>query len=141
MLKNKWETVCGISNLGEDDCSVAIRLNDDGTTQIAFAAFSGLKVIELTNVSDGVTGTFSDNDVAMVEHWVDDYYDVAFKAIVDDREAIIVIDECDKVTLIDTSNSKAFWSGNPVYVTDVSEYSCHEYDELSDELLAIFMYT
>ena len=77
----------------------------------------------------------------MVEHWVDDYYDVAFKAIVDDREAIVVIDECDKVTLIGTSNSTAFWSGNPVYVTDVSEYSCHEYDELSDELLAIFMYT
>lgn len=47
MAEMKWTVVNGVSNLGESDERIMARLNKDNNTEIAYMAYSGVRIVEL----------------------------------------------------------------------------------------------
>lgn len=138
MKKGNWSVVGGMSNLGEDCVTVAGILNED-STQVAFAAYSGLKILNITGVDDMVEQGLSMQELQAVNHVVGDFWDVTFKAIVNGEEVLVVVNECDNVTLIDAASMTEV-NNQEVEVDYSEEFDASMYDELDSNMLYLFDY-
>lgn len=138
MKKGNWSVVGGMSNLGEDCVTVAGILNED-STQVAFAAYSGLKILNITGIDDMVEQGLSMQELQAVNHVVGDFWDVTFKAIVNDEEVLVVVNECDSVTLIDAASMTEV-NNQEVEIDYSEEFDASMYDELDSNMLYLFDY-
>lgn len=138
MKKGNWSVVGGMSNLGEDCVTVAGILNED-STQVAFAAYSGLKILNITGIDDMVEQGLSMQELQAVNHVVGDFWDVTFKAIVNGEEVLVVVNECDSVTLIDAASMTEV-NNQEVEIDYSEEFDASMYDELDSNMLYLFDY-
>lgn len=138
MKRGNWSVVGGMSNLGEDSTLVAGIINED-STQVSFAAYSGLKILNLIGIDDMVEQELSMQELQAVNHIAGDYWDVTFKAIINGEEYLVVINECDNITLINSA-TMAEVNNHGVEVDYSEEFDATMYDELDSNLLYLFDY-
>lgn len=132
MLSREWKKVEGFSNMGEDYESLVAR-KADGVIEVAYAAFGGLKVIELKGVTDVVEST--ELTVEDIMNAVGDDWEIAIPMFEGDVANLYVVDSCSNVyTVEEYSQNKE----TNVECVSSEEYDVDSLSELEYELLKEF---
>ena len=136
MLDNKWKQVEGFSNMGDDDENIFAK-QVDGVTSIAFAAYGGLKIIEVTNIDD--FGKFENTgvDFSVVISECGDDWEIAVPVIIGGIPVIIASDDNSTVTVIPMEENEVITVLTPDIVSS-EEYDADECDDLEEDLLRLF---
>lgn len=136
MLDNKWKQVEGFSNMGDDDESIFAK-KVDGVTSIAFAAYGGLKIIEVTNIDD--FGKFENTgvDFSVVISECGDDWEIAVPVIIGGVPVIIASDDNSMITVIPMEENEVITVATPDVVSS-EEYDADECDDLEEDLLRLF---
>lgn len=136
MLDNKWKQVEGFSNMGDDDENIFAK-QVDGVTSIAFAAYGGLKIIEVTNIDD--FGKFENTgvDFSVVISECGDDWEIAVPVIIGGTPVIIASDDNSMVTVIPMEENEVITVSTPDIVSS-EEYDADECDDLEEDLLRLF---
>ena len=139
MEKERWTVVCGTSKLGEDNSDTVGGILHEELCQVAYPAYAGLKVLTLTGIKDIAEGSLDRSDLFAIEEVVGDFWDVAFRADTKDKTVLVVVNECDGVTLIDLFTGKEI-PNSTVEVDCSEEFDASEYGDLEEDLLYLYDY-
>ncbi len=132
MLSKEWTQVDGFSNMGEDDETIAGRMYEQGVMSIGFLAYGGLKVADISGVTDATQ--FSDRDEAyskVIAECGDDW-EVAVAAKVSNTEVALVIDSNGGVATINLSDNTEI-DDSAVMVSYSEEYDSDGLESLMED--------
>lgn len=130
MLSNDWTQVDAFVNMGEDDESVYAKRTGD-TVMFSYAAFGGLKLIEVNNIAEVIDVPDGEADYSKVMQQCGDDWEFATHIIKDGATAIMVVDSNSSVTLI-PDGSSVFTQDNTPTVVSAEEYDAETMDELAE---------
>lgn len=136
MLENKWKQVEGFSNMGDDDESIFAKKVDD-VTSIAFSAYGGLKVIEVTGIEDFGKFENTSADFSVVISECGDDWEIAVPVIIDGTPVILATDDNSTATVIPMEENEVISVATPDIVS-AEEYDADECDDLEEDLLRLF---
>lgn len=136
MLENKWKQVEGFSNMGDDDESIFAKKVDD-VTSIAFSAYGGLKVIEVTGIDDFGKFENTSADFSVVISECGDDWEIAVPVIIDGTPVILATDDNSTATVIPMEENEVISVATPDIVS-AEEYDADECDDLEEDLLRLF---
>lgn len=136
MLENKWKQVEGFSNMGDDDESIFAKKVDD-VTSIAFSAYGGLKVIEVTGIEDFGKFENTSADFSVVISECGDDWEIAVPVIIDGTQVILATDDNSTATVIPMEENEVISVATPDIVS-AEEYDADECDDLEEDLLRLF---
>ena len=125
MITNEWTIVEGFSNMGEADENIAARRTGD-VVQVAYMAFSGIKVVELSGVEDidlpvGASYLYFANTFG-------DDWEIGIYVKKGDEYVAVAIDSNSDVVSVDSS----------IECESSEEYDCDSVSELDEELLELY---
>jgi hypothetical protein len=136
MLNNDWNQIEGFTNMGEDvDDIFAKKVGD--TVCVAYYAFGGLKVLELSGVDDAGTFNNTEADFSTVISECGDDWEIAIPVVCGANSVIVVVDDMGDTTAVPFGTGEVVDVKVPI-VEASSEYDVDELGELDDELLAAF---
>lgn len=128
MKCNKWIKVEGYSNMGEDYEYLVAKL--DGTTlSVAYMAFGGVKIVELSNVTDVLEINLA-SIAEVVAEFLDDW-EIAIPIESNGNKITVIVDSISEVTTYGGEEC-------PVTVLSAEEYDSDTLDELDADLLKAF---
>lgn len=98
MAKGKFKYVEGATNTGESEERIAARRTEDGNTEVAYAAYGGMRVVELNGEVQ-----FDDINshlklVKELHDQVGDDFEIMLAVKVSDDAAVIAVGSMDEVT-------------------------------------------
>lgn len=137
MANNLWKQVEGFSNMGDDDERVMAK-QDGETTSVAYSAYGGLKVVELTGIEDFGKFENTEVDFSLVISECGDDWEVAIPAVCDGVSIIVVIDDNSNVSVIPMNESDDVVSVAVPDVETSEEYDSDECADLDEDLLRLF---
>jgi hypothetical protein len=135
MLNNEWKQVAGFTNMGDDEENIFAKKVDD-VVSVAYSAYGGLKVVELTGVDEEGTFANMEADYSTVISECGDDWEIAIPVVCGGETTIVVIDDTSDTAVI------PFGEGvenvpSPV-VASAEEYDADECQELDEDLLRAF---
>lgn len=136
MLENKWKQVEGFSNMGDDDESIFAKKVAD-VTSIAFSAYGGLKIIEVTGIEDFGKFENTSADFSVVISECGDDWEIAVPVIIDGTPVILATDDNSTATVIPMEENEVISVATPDIVS-AEEYDADECDDLEEDLLRLF---
>lgn len=139
MLNNEWKMVKGTATASDECSGVAAKKNADGTVSIAYEAYGGLKVLNLSKVSDiadtEVSSENFDAAVSAVQNASGDDWEAMIMILSDGVAYPAYIDDCNVVTVLPNGDNAL--SEEPE-VDEGFEYEAEEFDTVDEELLRLF---
>lgn len=139
MEKENWAVICGTSNLGEDNSDTVCAIMHEELCQVSYPAYAGLKILTLTGITDIAEGNIDRQDLEAVSNAVGDFWDVVFRAETKDKVVLVVVNECEGVTLIDLFTGEEI-ENKTVEVDCAEEYDATMYGEVDEDLLYLYDY-
>lgn len=134
MLTSEWKEVSAISNLGEDDDRVVGHIVN-GSVEVAYLAYGGLKIASLTGVKDIPDVSSGIPNVSEFSGLGDDW-EVGINAVVEIDGAAqicyLAIDSCDCLSCVNHPETEGKLD------VDTCEYDSDDFDELDQDLIEFF---
>jgi hypothetical protein len=137
MLRNEWTQVVGFANMGEDDESIFAKASGD-FVQVAFTAYGGLKVIEISGIEDFSNFMNTEKDFSTIISECGDDWEVALPVVCAGQKIILVVDDLGDITAIPLCDGDNVPVSLPAEVTNMGEYDADEMEELDEDLLRKF---
>ena len=137
MANNLWKQVEGFSNMGDDDERVMAKQDGD-MTSVAYSAYGGLKIVELSGVEDFGKFENTEVDFSLVISECGDDWEVAIPAICGGVNVIVVVDDNNNVSVIPMDESEDVVSIETPEVQASDEYDADECVDLDEDLLRLF---
>ena len=131
MLTKEWKNVEGFSNMGEGDDNIFAR-RVDNTVELAYMAFSGIKIVEMKNIEDINPCSESGFNLNDVQCFKGDDWEVAIATKVGEGVGLLTVGNCDEVSTQDLR------VGNEPEIIASYEYDIDSYDEVDEDLLNKF---
>lgn len=135
MLNNEWKQVAGFTNMGDDEEEIFAK-KVDNVVSVAYSAYGGLKVVELTGIDEEGTFTNMEADYSTVISECGDDWEIAIPVVCGGKTIIVVVD--------DTSDASVIPFGEGVEdiptpsVESSEEYDADECQDLDEGLLRAF---
>lgn len=128
MLGSQWELVVGWSNMDEADDRIAARKLEDNLIEVAYFAYSGVKVIEIQGIKDILNFNNGYKDIPSDK--VGEYYEIALRVqdVNNNNTGVIVVDDFGECSSNSTVTAE---------VVSEMEYDADEVGELDEALLRI----
>lgn len=128
MVNEKWEVIDSINNMGEASEDVGARRTKDGNIMLIYAAYGGVKAIELNAIADVCSMTETGKTEQDVQEVAGDDYEIAVPVVVNGDKVVLIIDCNDDIKLV----SEKTYENTPV-VQSSNTWDSSEFEELSYE--------
>lgn len=128
MVTEKWETVNAINNMGEASEDVGAKRTKDGNIILIYAAYGGVKAIELNAIADVCSILDTGKSEQDVQEAVGDDYEIAIPVVVNGDKVMLVIDCNDEIKLL---TDKSYENVPEVQMSDT--WDAEDFEELSYE--------
>lgn len=99
MLNEKWMITDGVSNTGESSETVAARVYNKNV-MVAYMAYGGIKIIELSGVSDFCGKENVNVTDAEISEQVGDDYEVLLPVVIEGSNVVLIVDSMDSLTVV-----------------------------------------
>lgn len=128
MVNEKWEVIEAVNNMGEASEEVGARRTKDGNLMLIYAAFGGVKAIELNAIADVCMISETGKTEQDVQEAAGDDFEVAIPVVLNGDKVMLVIDCNDDIQIL----SEKTYENTPV-VQMSNAWDSSDFEELNAE--------